>query len=206
MVTAIIDFRRIGFGRFQAKASVIHKCMKGNLNFPTTIELVEILGVQLKVYTDAMAKATYGTPAQKALRNTARNELFGTMCTLCKFINYTARGNISMLYTSGYTLSGDGKGIIKMEPLKHLKVMSGKIHGSIIVKAKKGYGAFSMLVEYTQGETIDKSSKWSITMNGRSFTVTISNLTPGQWVWVRVTCLGRREQRITSDPVRMVVQ
>jgi hypothetical protein len=178
--------------------------MDGNTHFPDAGELVTTLKEKLNLFSSALVVSINGNKVQKQITKAARIELFAIMHRLCTHVNYYARGNKLMITSSGYTVSGDGTGIIVMEPLEKLALKHGSNSGTIVVKSKKGYGTHVVTAEYALGDSDGPTTLWTLA-RGYRCTITITGLPPGQWLWVRVTSSGRRSQKIIASLIRIMV-
>jgi hypothetical protein len=204
MNRALIDFAEMSDAALDAKALTVVTAMTGNTNFPGATTLLAAVQNAKDTYSAALSVAEFGTPSQKAEKNTAKALLVTAMRFLCGYVNFTTSDRIKLL-TSGFTIGPEFVIPTVLQALRKLLLYSGDNHGEVIVKVVRGVGTQSLIIEYAVGSAITATTVWNICKHKNGL-CTISGLTPADTVWVRVTSLGTRNQVIVSDAQKIIVQ
>ena len=191
-----LGFSPLSDADFFEEAKHIFSKMTGNTNFPDpTPKLLEV-DAAITAYGTALTAAKELGKDNVAEKNKARLALTVLLQDLGRYAMFVAKGDVTMLISSGYRLN-------KMPQPVHLdipgnvSISNGPVPGSMEVKVKAVKGAQSYIHQITDAPPTD-NTVWVSVTTGRSRYVHTS-LTRGKEYWVRAGATGSNEQ-LTYGP------
>lgn len=192
-----LSFSQLSDPVFLEEAKHIYSKMNGNVYFPDPAPKMEDVDAAITAYGTALTAAKELGKDNVAEKNKARKALTVLLQDLGRFAMFIAKGDVTMLISSGYRLT-------KMPQPVHLEIpgavsiSNGPVPGSMEVKVKAVKGAQSYIHQITDAMPTD-ATVWVSVTTGRSRYVHTS-LTRGKEYWVRAGATGSNEQ-LTYGPV-----
>jgi hypothetical protein len=189
-----------------SRGGVVLVCMNGNIYYTGTVITALLATLQDKqdVFGAAITDAANGGKAQIAARRAARKEYIVALKAVAVFCNYTTPNNEMALSTSGFELTSGTRTPVIMEAIKKVSVVNGMDRGSIIAKVLAGKGTKQVRIEYAISETTPADGDWRNCPETKR-TCMINGLVSGQKIWIRATAVGTRGQKMTADPVSVII-
>ena len=186
-----LNFARLRDSVFENKAKHILESMTDNPNFPDPIPTLVQLQTAITNYSNALVAAAELGKNNVANKNKYRSELELLLFQLGMFVMFVANGNVTILISSGYTLSKEPEpqhlenpGMVMLE--------NGISTGQLVATIKKPAGARSFAHEICD-EQPTPATVWNSTPTSRSSFV-FNGLLPGKQYWVRVAVTGSAGQ------------
>jgi len=180
---------------FLVTAQTILRQMEGNPYFtnpaPPLDTIRELISAYDKALLQAMSKEIVAVDIKKKARKILEHEL----TRLARYVVYVADENVTILLSSGYSLT-KAPSPQKIEGPGNVMLRTGGNSGEMMAKIKAVKGAKYYLFEITPGKAT-QDSVWE-DHNSSRCTFTFDNLTPGQLYSVRVAALGTGLQKIYS--------
>ncbi len=192
-----LGFSPLSYADFLEEAKHIHSKMNGNAYFPDPTPKLSDVDAAITAYGTALTAAKELGKDNVAEKNKARLALTALLQDLGRYAMFVAKGDVTMLISSGYRLN-------KMPQPVHLEVpgtvsiSNGPVPGSMTVKVKAVKGAQSYIHQITDAPPTG-NTVWVSATTGRSRYVHTS-LTRGKEYWVRAGATGSNEQ-LTYGPV-----
>jgi hypothetical protein len=172
--------------------------MTGNENFPESGSLVDELTDLSKRYFDALSGASYRDTEKVAIKNDLRNHLIRVLKQLGQHVALVAKGDVSLLLSSGFPLTKPKGEMVLSEP-EEFKVTPGRHYGEVILKVKRVPGAKSYLYQYTPDPLTEKSV-WESIIGTRCKKI-IKDLPLGHKMWFQMAAIGPNNQVVYTEPV-----
>lgn len=198
-----ISFSAFGDADFEQKAQAILSSMTNNPAFPNPIPtLQEVTDAVAQYSADLVAAASLDRTAV-ARKNKSRTLLQNLLRQLAMYIMYIANGDVTILTSSGFTLSKLPEFNYITNP-GNVTLANGVSTGVMEVSVKTVKGAKGYVYQIAREEPVTEA-EWQSTNSSRS-KFTYTNLQPGKRYWVRVAATGSGEQIAYSPVVSQFVQ
>lgn len=203
---ALMTFMRQGLSAktLLAFTSSLVTSLRGNTNFPGQDPALDALERKLSEFQRAYDTAQTGTSADKAKAQTIKGEIQKMIKPICENVNFIAKGSRDMLLTTSFKLNKDIRTLIVLEPVQNFKVNAGNNPGELCAGFKTQKGLKGIVFQYTYDANPTAGSNW-ISVSSSKQACTLSNLTPGKVVAVRVVLSAARSQIVYSQMITTVV-
>ena len=188
---------------FQTTAEVIYGFMMVSIYFPTLVPELPALLVDIDAYGDALAAAKTKDKNSVAAKNDARDKLTETLIHLAASVTAIAKGNRTILISSGFELEKEGEGVIIVKP-NTVILTDGAISGEMVIKVPAVKGAKAYAPMYT-ADPLTEESQWTQFLSSTS-KFTFKGMVPGTRYWARMGVLGPNGQIVYSDAISRVAQ
>jgi hypothetical protein len=186
-----ISFAKYTDANLQTKAENILLSLQGNPAFPVTVPTVADLQTSVTAYSSALYAATNRSRDNVAVKNQCRVALEAMLVQLGLSVMNIANGDVTMLTSSGFTLSKTGSPVYISNP-GNVTLSNGISSGQLVTSVNAVAGASSYLHEIT-ADPIADSSTWQSTPSTKSKHV-FTNLEAGKKYWVRAAAIGTGSQ------------
>jgi hypothetical protein len=187
-----------------AQTATILVALTDNASFPTLAPLVAILQEKQDSFLAILPVAKDGSKAQRIEKNEVKGDVRVATKALVRGVNNVAPNDRVKQATSGIPLNKIVREPRVMGAIKKLVAMAGNLPGSIVITVEKGAFTLSVVYEYTTDVIPGPGSVWTSCGEAEG-SCTISGLTSATVIWVRAYALGRRRQKLYTDPIRVVV-
>jgi len=213
MITkAIVDFSRYTATELNDVAQPIHDQMLANAaTFAAPPISMAALATLISTYTAKLSARASNASADVLAFNVARAALEGGLHELGGYVNYTAKGDAAIVQQSGfpsYTLgsgAGPNPSAVPASP-SDVKLRPGALSGSIVARFKPDRANSFNVAQICTGDP-SVEANWKPASQGTGGKITITGLTPGTILWVRIATVGPGGQLgAWSDPAKIVVQ
>lgn len=182
-----LNFSRLTDAAFENKAKHILASMTANPNFTDPIPTLAELQTAITNYSNAMVAAAELGKNNVATKNKYRTELELLLYQLGMYVMFIANGDVTILISSGYTLSKepepqhlDNPGMVVLE--------NGITSGQLVSTVSRPRGSRGFVHEICD-EQPTPATVWTSTPGSRSSFV-FNRLVPGKQYWVRVAATG----------------
>ena len=200
----VISFTTLSDGNLESKALSIVDAMTDNPNFPTPDPTLAELNAAVTEYSTALAGARTKDKVQVELKNIKRAALIAVLKNLAAYVNFTSKGDRSIMASSGFDITKDVYGSIVMSAPNNFKVVSGENPGEAFLKVSGIKGIKTYAYQYTADPLTD-ASVW-VTKYVTTRSHTFEGLETAKKYWFRVAAIGSGDQIMYTDPIAMVVQ
>ena len=207
-IRAIVDFSSYIAAELTPVAQTIHDQMTANAaTFPSPPVAMPALATLITTYEQKLAARASRASADVLAFNLARNNLEVALHDLGIYVNLTAKGDAMTVEKSGFPSYGGaqpGPAAIPAGP-QDLKLRHGDLSGSIVARFKADRpNSFNIAQTNTGNPNSEADWKQAASFSGGK--VTLSGLTVGGTVWVRVATVGAGATvGAWSDPAKIVV-
>jgi hypothetical protein len=212
MITkAIVDFSHYVATELNDIAQPIHDQMLASAATFTAPPISMVaLATLISTYTAKLSARASNASADVFAFQVARAALEGGLHELGGYVNYTAKGDAAIVLLSGfpsYTVgagAAPGPSAIPAGP-QNVKLGHGALSGSIIARFKPDrQNSFNVAQICTGDPSVE--ANWKPGSQGTGGKITITGLTPGTILWVRIATVGPGGQLgAWSDPAKIVV-
>ncbi len=200
----VISFTSLSDGNLEAKALSIIDAMTDNPNFPNPVPPLSDLSAALTDYSNALSGAKTKDRTMVAIKNIKREALIAVLRNVAAYVSFTANGNRSVITSSGFDISKEGKTPQTMSAPKNFKITIGKAPGQAFSSVGGVKGVKTYAHQYTADPLTDTSVWQSEYVTTRFHT--FNGLTSGKKYWFRVAVLGTGGQIEYTDPVALIIQ
>jgi hypothetical protein len=189
-----------------SRGAVVLVSLSGNIYYTGTVisGLLTTLQEKHDIFGGTITNAANGGKVQVAAKRAARIEYIVALKAVAAFCNFTTPNNEVALRTSGFELTSGNRTPVTMEPIKKVTVVNAMDRGSVIAKVFAGSGTKQVRIEFAIGDTLPADGDWRNCAETKR-TCTISGLTSGQKVWIRATAVGTNSQKMTAEPVCVII-
>ena len=200
----VINFTTLSDGNLESKALSIIDAMTDNPNFPNPDPSLAEVNTAVTEYSSALAGARSKDKVQVELKNIKRAALITVLKNLAAYVNYTSKGDRSIMASSGFDVSKDAKSAIVMSAPKNFKIVSGENSGQAFLKVSGVKGIKTYAHQYTPDPLTDASVWQTKYVTTRYYT--FEGLETAKKYWFRVAAIGSGDQIMYTDPIAMVIQ
>jgi hypothetical protein len=182
--------------------TLVIKMMTGNNYFLSPSPTLPALQVALNEFTEALKNSGTRTIGTSAIKNQKREILLDLVKELIHYANYTAKGNLAMLETTGLPVSSGIPMKRSLEKIDAFTARHGRNSGDITLSIK-ATNARAAMFSYTPYPATSEST-WK-SHSCMKLTSTISNFTPGQRMCFQAKALGSHSQFLVSQVVNIFI-
>jgi hypothetical protein len=205
---ALSGFKRFSDEHFSTLASTIYNAMESNPHFDTPApELADVKTV-IDAYDEKLAMARRkGSPYDTAVKNEVRLELEKILAELAFYVNKEAEGNLPILLSSGFQISGDPRTQHIPIRVEGVKLSDGRQSGQLVLRFEIQENI--RLYEYCYAFERDEEREhiWSeIFKTSSSNGNLIATAIPGMYYYVRVRAINTQGVGEWSEPVSMMAR
>ena len=197
------NYVRFTIALLLTKSRGILKALTGNASFPSPEPTLKDLQGFIDALQTLDTAVNNGDNTQVAARDAARVALLNAVSSIGNYVNFTAKGNIPALDSSGYDMYKTKETMV-LVPAKTLLVESKPNTNSLFITAKGGKGIKYIIYQYTTDAKMAEGSWVSLNCGYRK--CTIENLVKAQEYIVRVQYFGSHGQNFISDTISRIVQ
>ncbi|MEI7731217.1 MAG: fibronectin type III domain-containing protein [Verrucomicrobiota bacterium] len=158
MAKLILNYSKLNDGMYASKTLSIVNGLTGNSHFPlpwpADFPTLAALTAKQKSFADAVTAAEDRDKGKISARNALRKELQAMVRDIGRYLQTKSGGDQTILESTGYDLAKAPvpNPTVPDAPL-NLKVVGGKLPGSVVASAKSPRGARSFEVQYCLGDT-----------------------------------------------------
>jgi len=196
MKTVCISFSKFTDVNFLKKGEFIYSSLNGNPLYVTLALLLPILKTALEKYAIDLAAAATSDRVAVAQKNKSYSELLVVLKELGLAVMAEAKGDETMLVSSGFTLAKEREARYIYNP-GNVILSNGITSGQMISMVKAVNGAKSYIHEISSSMPGEETTWVSTTSSSSKFV--FENLIPGKQYWVRVAVVGSRNQIAYSN-------
>lgn len=196
-----ISFMRMNDSRLATKVQHIFDRLTNNVNFPDAGTATADARKTFGEYGSALSASEKGDDSSRRLKNEKKAELLQLLFVLAAYITSAAKGNASIMASSGFDLIKE-RGSRKSQD--DLTFETGKVPGQVAITAKAVKGATSYIHQYASEPLSDASIWISVPSGSRKYKFT--GLVPGNKYWFRVVAVGPKGLEVYSVAVPKIVQ
>ena len=205
---AIVDFTPYTALELGPLAQTIHDMMTTNAaTFTAPPVTMVALQALITIYNAKLAARASRNPADTLAFNLARHDLEGALAELGGYVNSVALGDPAIVLKSGIPSYGTAHPSPAGPPSapQNVRLRHGDLSGSIVSRCTPGRANSMNVAQICTGDpNVEANWKPSLTFAGGK--VTISGLTVGSTVWVRIATVGAGAVvGAWSDPAKIVV-
>lgn len=196
------DYSKLSDSELPIRARSVYSSLTGNPNFTFEAEVIPNLKVINTDYETKLTKAQNGTSADIIAKNASRRVLSDALREIALEVNRQAKGDLSKLQTTGFTIAKDNKKVGTLPKPEGLKVTGGENIGDVLVSVDANsnanvYNFYSAPVPAPANMT-----EWRLTPS-TTRKKNISGFTPGKEYEFRCAYQGADETLVYSDSVRI---
>ena len=208
---AIIEFSGFTAAELAPIAQTVHDQMSANAaTFPSPPVTVGALQSLITTYNTKLAARASGAHADVLAFQAARTPLEGALHELGIYVNFVAKGDAAIVGKSGFLSYNTGSGAtpgpapIPAAPI-NVKLRNGDLPHSVIARFKPDRPSSFNVAQINTGDPNNEAG-WQTAAHGTGGKITITGLTPGTILWVRIATVGPGGQLGGwSDPAKIVV-
>ena len=209
---ATIDFNSYTAPELIPLTQTIHDQMTVNVaTFPSPVPTMAALLADLTTYQQKLATRASNATVDILAFQASRAILEGALHDVGIYVNFIAKGVTATVEKSGFPSYSTGAGatpgpsIIPAAPAD-VKLRLGALSGSVIARFKPDRPNSFNVAQINTTSDPDHEASWKPASQGTGGKITISGLTPGTILWVRVATVGPGGQLgAWSDPAKIVV-
>jgi hypothetical protein len=201
-----LNLRSLSPEELAGLANNIVTAMTGNANFPTpnpTLAsvggLIDALQIKIAAQTAAASAAKLATSERK----TAEDALGDALRQLAAYVENASGGDQVKIESAGMQVRSGSGSIGELAQVSNLSVSEGDDDGELDAQWDRVYGAKSYEVQTSADPNV--AGSWVLKMTATKSRCSISGLTSGNRVWVRVRGMGAAGPGPWSDPAGKVV-
>ena len=195
--SVVFDFTHFSVPVLSAFADHVYTCMNGNPRFPSCdypLENVPTLRTQMMTYYNASQS---GNHEQSALMRQTKDELIDGLKKTGNYVDRIADGDDAAITSSGFHLAKQPAAAQQVE----LRVESGELSGSVVLKRQAVEGAKSYVWQYSTD-----GIAYTFAGASSSSKYTITGLTPVTKYYFQVAVVTTAGTSAFSDAVAKVVE
>ena len=190
-------------GEFEKKTDLINTGMTNNSNFPTPPNALTDIMTKKEDWKKELNKSQLGDHAATANAKVIQNELIVLIKENGDYVNNTAKGNVGMLETSGYTLIKERV----YGPKPDVEFKQGQVYGECIVVIEAIPEAITYLCEIAPDPCPSPDSKdWDRQKMSSKATIVIKGLEPRKLYWFRFCYLTVEGEMSYCEPVSFSIK
>ena len=205
---AIVDFSNYPAVELAPVARIIHDQMSANAaTFPSPPVSMAALLILIDDFAAKLAAKASGARADTLAFQTARKALEPALGLLGGYVNFVTQGDAAIVLLSGIPSYGTARPVSSGPPAApaNLRLQHGPLSGSIIARCRADRGRSTNEAQVTSGNpSIEAGWQHAVSFSGGKATLT--GLTVGSTVWVRVRTIGPNGvMGAWSDPAKITV-
>ncbi len=197
-------FERLSDASLEARAISIVAALTDNPAFTSSSPTLTAMHTAISNYSNALAKATGGSPYDKAFKNQKRLELIDLLHSLGNYVLFVANGNELVAKSSGFTIAKGPSPAPELVAATNQKLEDGANAGELRFSFNRVPGAKSYMYQHT-ADPLTENSVWQSKV-GTVRKVSFTGLESGKKFWCRVMAIGTNGQGVYSEPVSRIVQ
>ena len=183
-VKVSLAFAKLSDTELDNFADAVAKAMNTNASFPTPPVTIPNLSTARNDFTDKIAAAKTGGPAETAEKNNSRQVLLGFLRQQAAYVQMTCGDDLSVLLSSGFQAQSSNRASIQLEQPQSLSLKNG-LSGQLIAKVDPVKN-----VNMYEGR-IKLDADWMPSVfTGDSQHIIFDGLTPGKTYTAEVRALG----------------
>jgi hypothetical protein len=194
-VKVSLSFGRLSDTDLDNFADAVAKAMNTNASFPTPPITIPNLSTARNDFTDKIAAADTGGPADTAAKNNSRQVLLGFLRQQAAYVQMTSGDDLSVLLSSGFQAQSTNRASVQLEQPQSLALKNG-LSGQLIAKVDPVKN-----VNMYEGRAKLDADWFPSVFTGDSQHIIFDGLTPGKVYTAQVRALGGSTgQSDWSDP------
>jgi len=166
------------------------------------IEKVRSVANDLK---EARIKAANGGKIETHNKNSIRDLLLFEISDLAKIVNQQAKGNVTMLLSSGFPLKKENETYPEFPAPDKVKLTTGITHGEVVVEVPVNKNTRMYCIYHTPMPASADMKLWTSLLSTKH-KATITDLTPGTQVAIRAGYIGTNGKINLSETFTIFVQ
>jgi len=186
-------------------ASKIHEALKTSVsfNFPTG----KLVGLQSQItdFTEVLIKTANGGKAEIFNKNSIRGGLLLELSDFAKMVNQQAKGNVTMLKTSGIPLWKEGDSYPEFPAPDKIKLSPGITHGEVVVEVPVNKNTRMYCIYHAPMPASADMKQWTSVLSTKH-KATVTGLTPGTHLAIRAGYVGTNGKINLSETFTIFVQ
>lgn len=201
-------FQRLTDEQFSTLGSIICNAMESNIHFDTPLPEIEDVKSATDDFNEKLAMARRkGSPYDTAVKNEARKELGKVLAELAFYVNKVADGNLPVLLSSGFYVSGDHRTQYVPTRVEGVKLSDGRQSGQIILRFDMQENIRMYEYSYSFEKDEDKEHIWSeVFKTSSSSGNLIASAVPGLYYFARVRAINTKGIGEWSEPVSIMAR
>lgn len=205
---ALSGFKRLSDEHFSTLASTVYNAMESNSYFDTPSPELEDVKTVIDEFDEKLAMARRkGSPYDTAVKNEARLELEKVLAELAFYVNKVAKGNLPVLLSSGFQVSGDQRTQYVPLRVEGVKLSDGRQSGQLLLRFEMQENI--RMYEYCYAFERDENMEhiWSeVFKTSSSIGNLIATAVPGQYYFIRVRAINTQGVGEWSEPVSIMAR
>lgn len=205
---ALSGFKRLSDEHFSTLASTVYNAMESNTYFAMPSPELEDVKDVIDEFNEKLSLARRkGSPYDTAVKNEARHELEKVLAELAFYVNKVAEGNLPVLLSSGFQVSGDSR--MQYVPLRveGVKLSDGRQSGQLVLRfdIQENIRLYEYCYAFERDEDLEHI--WSeVFKTSSSSGNLIAAAIPGQYYFVRVRAINTQGVGEWSEPISMMAR
>lgn len=203
------NFQRLDDQDFLVLAQTIHSAMSENPYFKTPNPSLESLGTITDDFAEKLtASNRRGSPYDTAIKDEARVVLAELIHELSFYVNQVAKGKLSVLLSSGITLSSTYTKAVSPAKVKGLQIKDGRQSGQMVLSFEPQNNIRLYKYRFTKNKTSTGDLLW----DEQEFNTTsssnnlIAEVTPASTYYISVQAINSAGIGDWSDPVSWIAR
>lgn len=198
----IVGLQKLNDGQLEDQALAVAAAMAGNKNFPEPTPALADLNNSIQLFSDALALAKSRDKVKVAIKNKLRQQLQLLLTDLAGYCSYTAKGDRSLLSSSGFTLNAETSAAKILTQPENFTVQPGNNSGEIYLYINAVSNVRTYLFLYSPLSI--ENNAWFHAVNTKSY-FTITGLVPGTTYSFKIGAVGTRGQVVYTNVVAATV-
>lgn len=205
---ALSGYKRLSDEHLSTLASTVYNAMESNSYFDMPSPKLEDVKTVIDEFDDKLAMARRkGSPYDTAVKNEARKELEGILAELAFYVNKIADGNLPVLLSSGFTVSGDHRTLYEPTRVEGVKLSDGRQSGQIVLRFEMQENIRIYEYCYASERDEDLEHIWGeILKTSSSNGNLIASAIPGQYYFAKVRAINTKGVGEWSEPVSIMAR
>ena len=180
--------------------------MTGNANFTTPLPAAAAVTTALTAYSTALGSFNTAQQAAKqatTVKDAARTTLEGVLTQRGNYVDLTAAGNPAIIESAGFSVKASSAATTTPDQVVNLSITAGDNAGEIDAQWDPVTKAKTYDVQTSPDPMT--STSWTSQSSPSKSRTSVSGLTSGARVWVRVRAIGAGGTGAWSDPATKIV-
>jgi hypothetical protein len=173
--------------------------LTNNANFPSLPIALSVISGKQTEWQIELNHSKQGNHESTSRASDLHNELIGLVKINGDYINNTARGNVSMLQSSGYTMAKER--VYKKKPM--IRIIQGEISGSgkIVIKSMPGAAAYLVDIVPDPMPKNPDDAAWKRLKLSTQCTIPFTGFEPLRKYWARFCYVTGKGEAPYSKPI-----